>query len=68
MFVTGALDAIQDELRTITALKKKSPSELAISLPGIEDSLLRDTERQLLRFKRGLERLLPEKRRAAFGL
>lgn len=67
-FIAGAIDAVREELNTITMLRKNPPLELAISLPGIEDSLVRDTEKDLLRLKRGLERLLSEKRRKAFGL
>jgi hypothetical protein len=67
-FIAGALDAVSEELSTMTMLRKNPPLKLAISLPGIEDSLVQGTERDLLRLKRGLERLLPEKRRKAFGL
>ena len=68
LFIAGAIDAVNEELNTLTALKKRLPSGIEISLPGIEDSLLRGAERDLLRLKRGLEQLLPEKRRRAFGL
>jgi hypothetical protein len=68
VFTAAAIDALNQELGTVIALKKKSPSGIEISLPGIEDSLLRRTEKGLLRLKRGLQRLLPEKRRQALGL
>jgi hypothetical protein len=68
VFIAGAIDALNEELNTVTALKKNPPSELAISLPGIENTLIGDTEKDLLRLKRGLERLLSEKRRKALGL
>ena len=60
VFIAGAIDALNEELITVAALKKNPPSELTLKLPGIEDKLLRDTEGDLLRLKRGLER--------AFGL
>ncbi|PYI85025.1 MAG: hypothetical protein DME54_04935 [Verrucomicrobia bacterium] len=68
VFIAAAIDALNQELDTVIALKEKLPSGIEISLPGIEASLLRRTEKDLLRLKRGLERLLPEKRRKAFGL
>lgn len=68
VFIAAAIDALNQELDKVIALKKKLPSGIEISLPGIEDTLLRRTEKDLLRLKRGLERLLPEKRRQALGL
>lgn len=68
VFIAGALDVIMRELQTIGAFLKQPPSELELSLPGIEEELLRDTEKALLRLKRGLERLVPEQRRQALGL
>ena len=68
VFIAGALDAISSELATVTRLMKQPPSELNLSLPGIEDKLYKDTQRDLLRIKRGLERLLPGRSRRAFGL
>lgn len=63
-----AIDALNEELKTVAGLKKNPPSDLTLKLPGIEERLFQDTEKDLLRLKRGLERLLPEKRRHALGL
>jgi len=52
----------------LVALKKRLRSGIEISLLGIKDSLLRRTEKDLLRLKHAFERLLPEKRRQALGL
>jgi hypothetical protein len=68
VFIAGALDAIGSELTTVRQLMKQMPSEINLTLPGIEEKLLKDTEKDLVRFKRGLEKLLPEKSRRALGL
>jgi hypothetical protein len=68
VFMAGALDAIGSELTTVHQLMKKMPSEINLTLPDIEEDLLKETERDLLRLKRGLEKLLPEKSRRALGL
>jgi|GEM_PF-2068317 len=67
-FIAAAMDAITGELAVVESLEKKASTELALSLPGVEDGMLQDTKKDLLRLKRGLERLIPEKRRVAFGL
>lgn len=69
-FIAGALDAISGELKTVRDLKRIGPtsSELMLSLPGVEETLLKDTEKDLLRLQRGLERLVPKERRWALGL
>jgi hypothetical protein len=66
--IAQALGAAHDELDTIELLKKKPSSELQIMVPGIEDSMLDDTRKELLRFRHALEHVLPAKRRHAFGL
>jgi hypothetical protein len=69
VFMAGALDAIQNELTTVAELKRRGRNaEMMLSLPGTEEGLFSDTEKRLLRTKRGLERLLPERRRKALGL
>ena len=68
VFIAAALDSITGELAVVESLEKKAFTELALSLPGIEDGMLNDTKKELLRLRRGLERLLPVKKRVAFGL
>jgi hypothetical protein len=63
-----ALAGIEAELRTVTQLRSTVDPHLAVSLPGIQNELLDQTERDLLRFKRGMERLFPPERQRAFGL
>lgn len=68
IFIARALDVIMKELETIGTILKQPPSELGLALPGIEEELLRGTEKAILRLKVGLERLVPERRRRALGL
>lgn len=70
VFMAGALESVQNELTVVAELKRSGPQdrEMLLSLPGTEEGLLDDTEKRLLRTKRGLERLLPERRRVALGL
>lgn len=68
VFIAAALDAITGELAVVENLEKKASTKLALNLPGVEDGMLKDTKKDLLRLRRGLERLLPEKKRVAFGL
>jgi hypothetical protein len=63
VFMAGALRAIGSELTTVHRLMKQMPSEINLTLPGLEEKLLKDTEKDLVRLKQGLEKLLPEKSR-----
>jgi hypothetical protein len=68
VFLARAWAAVQEELDVANSLRKNVDPELALSLPGVEKDLLDQTKKDLSRFKRGLERLLPEQRRHALGL
>jgi len=63
-----ALDAAQNGLEALDQLKKYSDPEDALSLPGNDQGMTLDAEKSLLKFKPGIERLLPEKRRRELGL
>ena len=63
-----ALDAIRQGLKALDHLKKCPDSEHALVLPGNDEGLTLDAEKALLKFKRGIEKLLPEKRRRELGL
>jgi hypothetical protein len=68
VFVAKALAAAQHELETVAKLRHSVDPVLSVSLPGIENELLDATERDIRRLKRGLERLLGDAGRKAFGL
>ena len=63
-----ALLAVRDGLEKIDQLKRNPASDRDITLHGNEEALTSDAERALLRFKRGIERLMPKFRRKAFGI
>ncbi len=68
--IARALDTAAKELDRIGELKRDSTrdTDLALSLPGIEDDVFDSTEKELTRVKRGLERVLRPARRIALGL
>jgi hypothetical protein len=55
-----ALDAVDGGIRLIGLWKQQHDSDLDLCLPGLETDLAVDAEKELRKFKRGIERLLPE--------
>ncbi len=63
-----ALEAVQTGLHALDDLKKSPDMENAISLPGNDEAMTRDAEKELLWFKRRIEKLLPEATRKELGI
>ena len=63
-----ALRAIYRGLQALSELKKKADNENQLSLPGNDLALTARAEKELLKFKRGIERLLPAKARKNLGI
>jgi hypothetical protein len=63
-----AWEAIERGLQLLSELRQKPNIEDSIALPNNEVGLTRGTERQLLKFKRGISRLLSEKARKELGM
>jgi hypothetical protein len=63
-----ALESVQIGLRTLAELKEQPNRELSLALPGNDESLTRKDEKELLRFRRGINKLLPEKARKRLGI
>jgi len=60
------LEFVSDELATLRDLPPDIEHELAV--PGNGDGLRKETETELLRIRRGIERLLPMRRRRELGM
>jgi tetratricopeptide (TPR) repeat protein len=63
-----AWEAIERGLHLLSELRQKPNIEDSIALPNNDVELTRGAERQLLKFKRGINKLLPEKSRKDFGI
>jgi uncharacterized protein HemY len=61
-----AFEAIDNGLKALAELKRNP--ERSLCLPENDLGLTCDAERELLKFKRGIERLLPEKARKELGI
>jgi len=61
-----AFEAIDNGLKALAELKRNP--EPSLCLPGNDEGLTRDAEKELLRFKRRIEKLLPEKARKELGV
>ena len=68
VFLARAWAAVQEELDVANSLRNNVDPDLTLCLPGIDADLLDQTQKDLSRLRRGLERLLPEQRRHALGL
>ena len=66
--LAGAFEAAERGLQRLAELKKNPNSENELCLPGNDEGLTRDAEKELLKFKRGIEKLLPEKVRKQLGI
>jgi hypothetical protein len=63
-----ALEAVDSGMRLLAEQKQQGNSELDLRLPGLESDLAVDAEKELLKFKRGIEKLLPEEARKELGM
>jgi hypothetical protein len=63
-----AFEASETGLRLLAELKEQANDELDLCLPGNDLKLTLDAEKELLKFKRGIEKLLPEKERKELGM
>jgi tetratricopeptide (TPR) repeat protein len=61
-----AFEAIDSGLKVLAKLKQNP--ELSLCLPGNDLQLTQDAEKELLKFKRGIEKVLPEKVRKNLGM
>jgi tetratricopeptide (TPR) repeat protein len=61
-----AWEAIGNGLKALSELKRNP--ELSLCLPTNDLGLTRDAEKELLKFKRGIEKILPEKARKELGV
>lgn len=68
ILLAWALAAIDYELKTVARLRTKTDPDLAVSLPSIQKELLDQTEKDLLRLKRGIGRIFSPRRQREFGL
>jgi len=63
--IVSALNIIRDELKTARELELNG--EIEISQPGLEKGLRQDTEKELLKLKQALEKIVPKRRRKELG-
>jgi hypothetical protein len=63
-----AFEAAERGLQRLAELKKNPNNENELCLPGNDEGLTRDAEKELLKFKRRIEKLLPEKARQELGI
>src|SRR5437867_5008138 len=61
-----AFEAVESGLKALAELKRNS--EPSLCLPGNDLAMTRDAEKELLKFKRGIEKLLPGKARKRLGI
>lgn len=63
-----AFEAIETGLRLLAELKKQPNDELSLCLPENDLALMLQAEKELLKFKRGTDKLLPNKARKELGV
>jgi hypothetical protein len=68
IYLARAFEAVERGLEILVELKRKPNCENELCLPGNELGMLRDDEKVLLKFKRGIEKLLPEKALKHLGM
>jgi hypothetical protein len=66
--LAGAFEAVERGLLRLAELKKNPNNDNELVLPGNDEGLTRDAEKELLKFKRGIEKLLPEEARKELGI
>ena len=68
IYLGCAFEAAETGLRILAELKEQHESELSLCLPGNELALTLDAEKELLKLKRGIDKLLPAKERKELGM
>jgi hypothetical protein len=68
IYLARAFEAVERGLRIIAELKQHPDDKLELCLPGNEFGMLRDDKKTLLKFKRGIEKLLPHEVRKELGV
>jgi len=63
-----AFEAVEAGIRLLAERKERRGSDIDLCLPGLEFDLAVDAEKELLRLKRGIEKLLPEDARKDLGI
>ena len=63
-----ALEGVRSGLNALNSLKKTVDKSTALMLPGNDEAMTCDAEKELLGLKRGIEKLLPQSKRIEFGL
>ena len=63
-----AFEAVQVGLRFLADRKARQPNEMELCRPKLEFDLAVDAEKELLKFQRGINKLLPEKARKNLGV
>jgi len=63
-----AWEAVRHGLVALDHLKKHPDQETALTVPGNDEGMTLDAERNLMRFQRGIEKLLPEMKRRKLGI
>ena len=66
LHLAGTFEAIESGLKALAELKQNP--ELSLCLPENDFNLTLEAERELLKFKRGIEKLLPERARKRLGI
>ena len=66
LHLAGTCEAIESGLKALAELKQNP--ELSLCLPENDFNLTLEAERELLKFKRGIEKLLPERARKRLGI
>ena len=66
--VARALEAVEIGLQRLAELKENPDTETELCLPDNDLALTNQAEKELLKFKRGIDKLLPEKVRKELGI
>jgi hypothetical protein len=67
-YLAAALKSIESGLYVTKELRRQTPVSLKVCFDGATEGLVKETEKNLMKFRRVLERLIPSKRRRALGL
>lgn len=68
LHLASALEAAERGLQWVAELKENPNNENGLCLPGNDLALTDEAEKELLKFKRGIEKLLPDKARKELGI
>jgi hypothetical protein len=68
LYLACAYESAEIGLSRLAELTQNPDQQSELSLPGNDLALTRDAEKELLKFKRGIEKLLPESARKKLGI